>query len=239
MKYYLPSFTQDSSPLTIVTYEESTSKSSTTASNKANTLDEANTLIETLQTEVESLKNSLALGLADGYYLNFLQWVAKDIVKEEGGDSITLTVFKGAEKESMQQKVSCLHVLLPRSIPWEESNPIKNQLSTYESKSETVNVCIGTPSGNQFRPQIVSWSPNQNILMDVPTTLEVIIENIKESSGYDSVDAMQQEYELELHRFASRLAWRLKNSKLDGVVTVASVSGDDMDVLKTFGENTK
>merc|ERR1712038_1772974 len=145
----------------------------------------------------------------------------------------------GSEKEHMQQKVSCLHVLLPRSIPWGESSPIKSKLSAYESESQTVNVCIGTPPSNQSRPQFLSWSCDQNILMDVPTTLEVIVNNIKESSGCDSVDEMQKEYELELHRFASRLAWRLKNSNLDGVVTVASVRGDDMDVLKTFGENTK
>jgi hypothetical protein len=40
-------------------------------------------------------------------------------------------------------------------------------------------------------------------------------------------------------RSASRLAWRLKKSKLDGVLTVASVSGGDMDVLKTFRVNKK
>lgn len=249
MKYCLPTFTQDSSPVTIVRYEDEEAKSSTTtpSSTKANTLDEANALIQTLQKEVESLQNSLALGLADGYYLNFLQWVVKDILKqmEDGTDSnnITLSVFNspGAtdKKEStMQQEVSCLHVLLPKSISWESQSPINNQLSTYESEKKTVNVCIGIPSAKSVRPQFVSWSSEHNILMDVPTTLEVIIENIRESE-YDSVDEMQNEYELELHRFASRLAWRLKKSKLDGVVTVASVSGGDMDVLKTFGVNKK
>jgi len=264
MKYSLPPFTQDTSPVTIITYKESKDEETTTKSSSSKVvsdLTEANKHIQTLENEIKSFENSLALGLADGYYLNFIQWVGKDLSKEmstaattTSSDSmkdgnVTLTVWDKdmTNMTMLKEKVSCLHVLLPRSIPWKDviaskSNPIKDQLTAYASSKQTINVSIGTTSSSstpKFRPQILSWCKAQNILLDIPTTIDVIIQNITES--FTNIDEMQSQYELEVHRFTSRLAWRLSNCDLTDIVSVVTVDcggdGENMDIVKTFGEN--
>mmetsp|Transcript_7206 Transcript_7206/g.14196 ORF Transcript_7206/g.14196 Transcript_7206/m.14196 type:complete len:365 (-) Transcript_7206:2088-3182(-) len=170
--------------------------------------------VRALRAEVASLKQSTALGLADGYYLNFLSWAARDLSK---------TNLLTSSGSTFPPPRPFILVLLPLTVDWSDPKPLLSLMSGYKKRGQYADCHFGKPSSNpRFRPQILSLHAEGKYVFDVPTTLQVVISNVRGQDDRDSA------YKSEVSRFAARLAWRIETDRLEGVVKVVVCGGSDV-----------
>jgi hypothetical protein len=84
-----------------------------------------------LKNEIESLKQSVAVGLANGYFLNFVRYHAKDLQTSPTPIRVS---YRDPNPNGPQQQVLTIEMhipyfllIVPREIDWEKNEPIKNQ----------------------------------------------------------------------------------------------------------------
>lgn len=208
--------------------------------------------IAELEQKVIALESSIALGLADAYFLNFLKWVAKDISRNSSNVEETISRIKLTKLDTsttFQPQTAGFYILVPSIIDnWDAADPFRALLQKYKDENLLTNVHVGQANKDnpRFRPQIISWAPSvtcsgvAGVVIDIPTTLQVIYQNIKDmdigmgsGSGDDIMGIKQEAYKREVHLFVSRLSWRLKKEGLDPFVTVVEIT-NSFDVLNTF-----
>lgn len=206
--------------------------------------------IAELEQKVIALESSTALGLADAYFLNFLKWVAKDISRNSSNVEETISRIKLTKLDTsttFQPQTAGFYILVPSIIDnWDAADPFRALLQKYKDENLLTNVHVGQANKDnpRFRPQIISWAPSvtcsgvAGVVIDIPTTLQVIYQNIKDmdigmGSGDDIIGMKQEAYKREVHLFVSRLSWRLKKEGLDPFVTVVVIT-NSFDVLNTF-----
>jgi hypothetical protein len=115
-----------------------------------------------LKKEIESLKQSVALGLADGYFLNFVRYVAKDL---QTSPTPIHVAYRNQNASGPQQQDLTIEMDIPffllivsRGTDWEKNEPIKNLLSKYKEAKRMTDCYLGI-SNPRFRPQWIESTP--------------------------------------------------------------------------------
>jgi len=169
--------------------------------------------IRKLERQVEDLKRSRALGVAEGYFLNFVRWKATDLSKlqnKKTGTSNTPLVIRNPEKVdenaedpnvphyiSMVMEVPYLIIAVPRKIDWWQDEPFKNMISHYRRTNQMVDCCIGVLT-NDFRPQwIAATKVPGGTMFDIPTALQPLVMGIKGDTSFPTIRKLEEEIDVE------------------------------------------
>jgi len=195
--------------------------------------------VRALQEEVKLLKQSMAIGLADGYFYNLVREIAID-VKDAPDGSMKLTY---GSDEVVSKMVSRFIVIVPRELDWLKEDPITDfikaqrldgGMNDYYFKNCKIEKSPNRPDGS--RPKWVNEvnfnntaddddEKNEGILVDIPTTLTALLMDLRlNSQNNDEIDDdSKKKFENEINSFSCRIAWQLKRHNLEKYVTVAEV----------------
>ena len=176
---------------------------------------------EKLEKDVKDLESSMARGLADGYFWNFVKLVAEH-VKEENED-----------KEDPQPFL----IIVPRTMEEWNEHLIKNYI---QSKRNTFipDKFMDTRSSRPIHVTKVIHSDEkgqEEILIDIPTTVTSIIMRVTDENQKDDGDNRKKAKALkeEVNIFTNRIAWLLNKHKYEKYVAVVEVD----DLLNFFSNN--
>mmetsp|Transcript_39788 Transcript_39788/g.96056 ORF Transcript_39788/g.96056 Transcript_39788/m.96056 type:complete len:502 (-) Transcript_39788:48-1553(-) len=195
--------------------------------------------IRQLQRKVRKLKQSMATGLADGYFWNLVKEIAMDI-RDANGPEKTLKLTYPREGENLK-KVKRFLVLLPRSLDWTQEDPIKSLIQQYKDSGHFKD-CKIEKSPLRSESTRVKWVTDvllptidgsaqhpYGILMDLPTTITSLVMDLKADQVLQNVPqrSTQSRFEEEVSLFAYRLAWQLKRHQLEAHVAVVEIENPD------------
>eukprot|EP00934_Nitzschia_sp_Nitz4_P007051 Nitzschia sp. Nitz4//NODE_474_length_16687_cov_99.124940//15038//15994//NITZ4_additional_000070-RA//1//CDS//3329531937//7041//frame0 len=197
-----------------------------------------NDKVRQLREEVSRLKQSMAMGLADGYYWNLVQEIAMDI-RDANGPQGTLKLCFPRQGEELK-KVKRFYILIPRHLDFTKEDPIKELIGHFKGSGHFKD-CKIEKSPTRAESTRVKWvtdvilNPSQapagstspppyqdGILIDIPTTITALIMNLRADSA--SGDNINREiFQEEVSSFAYRLAWQLKRQQLENYVAVVEM----------------
>jgi len=164
--------------------------------------------VELLEAQVAALKSSVAGGLAEGYFLNFARYVARDVAKLSGG-------------------APRFYVVVPQGPAhrWELETPITEGLREAVAAGRAAPHALSDPASGTARPRHVHrlvTAASDDVLFDVPTTLQVLHANARDA-GNDAATL-----DAELDRFVARLEHRVDaDPDAKPVVRIVRVPADD------------
>mmetsp|Transcript_28158 Transcript_28158/g.42610 ORF Transcript_28158/g.42610 Transcript_28158/m.42610 type:complete len:409 (+) Transcript_28158:47-1273(+) len=163
--------------------------------------------VRSLKKEVEELKQSMALGLADGYFWNLVREISIDIrdAKEYGPDGGKLKLTYGRDGEALKH-VDKFLILIPRELDWSKEDPIADLIREYKglnyfkdckiekspqraesSRVKWVTDIIPGNGGEDDQSEfsydvdtcIPSGSNDSRVVVDIPTTLTAMLMSLK------------------------------------------------------------
>ena len=191
--------------------------------------------IRELNNEIYELKQSMATGLADGYFWNLVKEIAMD-VRDANGPQKTLKLTYPGQAE-VYKSVKRFLVIVPRRLNWEKEDPIADFIKGCKAKGYFKDCKIaksplrGASSRIKWVTHVVADRPrssshdddlNEAILLDIPTTITALLMNLKAQSAHDGkIDVAK--FEKEVSSFSYRIAWQLKKQNLEKYVSVVEV----------------
>eukprot|EP00978_Attheya_sp_CCMP212_P008752 scaffold20542_cov49-Attheya_sp.AAC.1 len=199
--------------------------------------------IRKLERQVEDLKRSRALGVAEGYFLNFVRWKAMDLSrfqnKETGTSNTPLVIRNPAKVEenaeakveenaedpnvphyiSMVMEVPYLIIAVPRKIDWWQDEPFKNMIAHYRKTKQMIDCCIGVLTTNDFRPQWIAATKKKVPGGTLPG-------GTMPGTMFDIPTALQP----------LRVVWLAKKYKMSEYVRVVEFEDDVLKLMSTVNE---
>ena len=172
------------------------------------------TIIDTTSSNQEEsikLTEPVARGLADGYAFNYLEAMSPDLRASNQQITVILPQIKDDTTNSWIQNGSAT---------------IKDLITSMKEDEQIINdTQVTLKSEGAGRPRTVDSAKHGGALLDIPTTLTVIIRGIAECTegGFDT-----KRYNSEIDIFANRLAMRIKQGGYSDVVTVAKLRFTDI-----------
>lgn len=190
--------------------------------------------VRELKEEVKALKQSMAIGLADGYFWNLVKEIAIDI-RDANGPQNSLKLQYPRQGETFKLIKQFL-VIVPRSLGWEKEDPIADFIRgmKHEGYFKDCQIEKSLMRGDSSRikwvtdvnldPKAVTTSEGieRGIVVDIPTTLTALLMNLK-SQVKSSTEMDKEKFALEASSFSYRLSWQLKKNGLDSFVKVVEV----------------
>lgn len=190
--------------------------------------------VRDLKEEVKALKQSMAIGLADGYFWNLVKEIAIDI-RDANGPQNSLKLEYPRQGEAFKLIKQFL-VIVPRSLDWEKEDPIAYFIKGMKSEGYFKDCRIekSLMRGDSSRikwvtdvnlvPKAVNSSDSiqRGIVVDIPTTLTALLMNLK-SQVKSSTEIDKVKFALEASSFSYRISWQLKKNNLDSIVKVVEV----------------
>ena len=192
------------------------------------------------QEEALILKSYLALGLADGYFWNFVREVAIDI-RDANGQPIELSYPK---EDAVHKVVKRLLIVVPNELDWDKEDPIADFRFKKVNEGHLKD-CQIPKSPNRSKGSRIKWVSevvmpdleDERIVMDIPTILTSIIMSLKDKSTSADASIDVKEYQAEVKAFCHQIIQRLKKHKLDKYVSIVEI--DRFDTLSNFMDKIK
>ena len=184
-----------------------------------------------LTTEVESLQQSIAVGLAEMYYLERLR-NAGEIVKRAQGGSVAVTYRSPADHHvggvTHNMDVPCIFIMLPLYAVQRGASYIPDSREHYIRSGRLIACEIGDKAG-QKDPWLCVTGIRQGHVMDVaPSPLQIIINDVRSNETLSNESERTAQYKKEVNRFGHRLAWLLKRDGLENQVKIVEFEHDIM-----------
>jgi hypothetical protein len=208
--------------------------------------------IRKLKNEIDELKQSMAIGLADGYFWNLVREIAVDVRDAQG---LLELQHVGKDKDGNDLKPVRKHIhrfliIVPRELNSEIEDPIANEINAHK-KSETFKDCKIEKSVNRdyssrvkFVTDLYSFSSSSSlsagtsknksyhdgIIFDIPTTITALFMSLRDYKngnldhhhGKDT-NIDTTKFQKEISIFTHRIAWQLKKANLEEYVKVIEV----------------
>lgn len=114
---------------------------------------------EELNKRIEELERSVAIGLADGQFWNFLRNLCITIKEDYAGGSIPVKVKVEVSREETYESVlkqPCLFLFVPQELDFSDCDVKRNQImdfSSLMSKQNAARGCQILPNSSKYRPQ--------------------------------------------------------------------------------------
>ena len=195
--------------------------------------------VRKLKEEIDALKQSMVIGLADGYFWNFVKEIAMDIRDANGPQhSLKLTYppkdGKGFTDEF--KKVKRFLVIVPRSLEWNKEDPIADVIGLLSKSGHFKNCKIEKSPQRKDSPRIkwvtdVIFNPERSnssddikkgIVVDIPTTLTALLMNLRSKTS-SIADIDKEKFASEASAFSYRISWQVKKENLQKYVKVIEV----------------
>lgn len=215
-----------------------------------------NDAMRSLEKENSDLKQSVALGLADGYYWNFLEPIARQIAYVDG-HGVSL------EFESHDDRLTIVPyflVIVPKTLfhdsVGESQSLIPGLLHKCRADDRYSNCHLTEQNESRHKQFCHVAVPNNNdTIFDIPSTLDTIIKQMKQIERTkidrsliksevmkkrkcnrccvkkDVEETLEERYQKEIRFFSSRLAYHLSTSELEDYVRVVEVDIQNPDEL--------
>ena len=169
---------------------------------------------EKLEKQVKDLESSMARGLADGYFWNFVKVVAENII-----DNVTYESNDGGIDNPID--IQPFLIIVPREIPDWSKHPTKyfktnNTEFFYEAKIK---------KGDPIEEKRVLYnitSTGLRIIIDMPDTINALILKIETETETDT-HIREKSFRDEVRKFTERNAQQVKKQKLQDKVVVVEV----------------
>lgn len=164
-----------------------------------NPLDEA----RKLKNEIEDLKQSMAIGLADGYFWNLVREIAVDI-RDAAGPQGSLKLKYGRDKDGKflekNKFVKRFLILVPRELDWVHvEDPIAKVINLQKFEKKTFQDCKIQKSANRMYSTREKWVTDligisseiskvntqthpTGIVFDIPTTITAVLMSLRDHS---------------------------------------------------------
>jgi hypothetical protein len=202
--------------------------------------------VKLLEERIKELENSAAIGLADGYFYNFIKLVATELkVFHQEEKSVKIQI---KSNQSIDQKpevkeynhIPKITIFLPKMMTVDSNLINENFNEVIEFSKELTAIgnakeAIVPPRNNSYRqlwvkcffvPDRLSQESSEpwNGLFDVPPPLNVLAQNVTfRNKDLKSLEVKKNEIERELNIFKARLAWHLQVSGFDKVVDMIEI----------------
>lgn len=183
--------------------------------------------IRKLKKDNKELKESMAIGLADGYFWNLVREIAIDIRDANGPDGALRLVY--SKDEQTYKIVENFIILVPRKLEWSEDDPIASKINTLKGMGTFRDCKIekshARADSSRFKwvTDVIGMNGSTCVLVDVPTTLTALFMKLKSSSYQPDSPIVLAKFQHEISVFSLRIAWQLKKLGLDKYVKVVEI----------------
>lgn len=191
--------------------------------------EDSNDVKRRFKKEIEDLQQSAAIGIADGYYCNFLKEVC-EIIKGYKETKMRVTYDDGKEEE---MKISKILVFLPRDLNLTEKNPIESFITNVKDLKGGK---LPKLPENTSRGKFVKFHARGNqrsVAVDIPTGLFPLVALV----NLGVVGNKKEEwYRKEVGIVSNRLSWWLEKQNLSEFAQIVEVQGDGSDLDQPIKE---
>lgn len=175
--------------------------------------------IDMLVIEVDSLQQSIAVGLAEAYYLDFVRDVGEMIKRNKGYVRVSYqnpVEARGSAPSLIDDLyVPCIFMTIPRYLDWREGSPTRQRKESY-IRSGGVLTCHVEGSGDSNAPWLcITGIPLGYVLDLSPRPLQIIIDDIRANPTFSDDQKRTEQYQKEINRFSHRLAWLVMRGGLE------------------------
>ena len=190
-----------------------------------------------LNKRLEQLEHLVAIGLADGYFWNFVfpQGNLLLACRQRQLDVTVSVELSRDDKYEAKLITPVLFVLVPGCFCFKgdskvTDNPITDVVQRAKDRALSRNAALsqGLSTSRPFWLTLMKFeerkSATVDVLYDIPTTLNVLFKNLLEHTEDATRDGQAH---MELNAFKSRLAWLLQRHGLDQCVRIVEFGHTD------------